>query len=521
MDVAPGQLVRRSALFSILALLSASLLVVAGATQVFAENSTAQGTLKVGGGLLDSITTSPLTLTPTFDPTITDYVLRCQTGVNTIQFSLNARAGESISLGGNQGQTVVVQESLVENQALIVNAVAWRLPPTGFEIGAWERVDYWIRCLPHDFPQLSVSRPGSPPAGWYLTGNFASAVGSGPYAMVLDNHGTPVWYRRSSGPNAINVTPLPGGTIAWWALPTQGFGSDPAGSFVQYGLATQTTSSLQAPIPPTDPHELHLMPNGNLMMLSTPLRSHVDMTTLGGSSRAIIVDCVVEETDPRGGLLWQWRASDHISVGESTHPMPAQVNGRTVYDIYHCNSIDTDPISGNILLSSRHTDAIYLISRATGRVLWKLGGNTISHEGARVTVIGDPDGSFHAQHDARFQPNGNISLYDDQSWNVSLAARGVEYRINPTAGTARLVWSFLSPDGLNSPATGSFCRLSGGTDNVIGWGYGKSILFTEVDSAGNTMLTVRFTNGEWAYRVIKVGPASLSLALMRSTAGLP
>ena len=112
-------------------------------------------------------------------------------------------------------------------------------------------------------------------------------------------------------------------------------------------------------------------------------------------------------------------------------------------------------------------------------------------------------------------------MYDNETWDTSLAARGVEYHLDVQAGTAALVWSYKSPDGHNSAATGSFRRLAGGADNVIGWGFKLGTLFTEVDQAGRVVLNVTFPNGEGAYRVIKVSATTFGLQLLRTTAGLP
>src|ERR1700674_691973 len=258
------------------------------------------------------------------------------------------------------------------------------------------------------------------------------------------------------------------------------------------------------------------------MMLSNPLKSKVNLTALGGSSSGTIIDCVVQEVTPQGQLAWEWRASNHISATESTHPKSGTVNGQVGDDIYHCNSIDIDAASGNLLLSSRHTDAVYLIDKTSGMIVWKMGGNSPNHDNAQIlSITDDPEGAFHAQHDARFQPNDDISLFDDQTWNVHLAARGVEYHINTNAGTATLVWSYASPDGHDSMATGSFRRLDSGNDNVIGWGFKAGALFTEVDAAGNVMLNVTFPVGQLAYRVQKVPLTAIDHGLLRATAGLP
>src|SRR5205814_8898470 len=129
---------------------------------------------------------------------------------------------------------LALQESLLENQALIISAPD-PSDPTATPI------QYWIRCLPHDFPQLTATQRSSPPPGWYLTGNFSTAV-SGTYAMVLDTNGTPVWYRKPAGPSAVNVTLLADGSIAWMSNPGPGFGVDPDGAYEVYDPRTQTTS---------------------------------------------------------------------------------------------------------------------------------------------------------------------------------------------------------------------------------------------------------------------------------------
>jgi hypothetical protein len=229
---------------------------------------------------------------------------------------------------------------------------------------------------------------------------------------------------------------------------------------------------------------------------------------------------VLQEVNAEGSLLWQWRASEHIAAGESTHPVAWKIEGQTVYDIYHCNSVDHDASNNSVLLSSRHTDAVYLIDMASGKVQWKLGGVASNLDGAEILQTrNDPEKAFLAQHDARFEPNGGISLYDDHSWDNSQAARGVEYHLDLQAGTATLDWSYASPDGQNSSATGSFRRLDGGNDNVIGWGSKPPALFTEVDEAGSVLLNAEFVDGESAYRVQKVPAAAMSLEAMRATAG--
>lgn len=470
------------------------------------------------------VTATPLPLIPAFSSSITDYVLHCQPGVNTIQVALKAGPGDTVQVGRNNAKVVAIPISIVENQALVITAKRPRGPSADEHDGHLSDGDiqYWIRCLPHDFPELKVNKPGNPTPGWYLTGNIFNGLAFAPYAMVLDNNGTPVWYRRSSGPSALNITALSDHLIAWATNAGSGIVTDPTAAYEVYNLKSQSTSFLRAPIPPTDFHELQVLPNGDLMTLSSPLQPNIDMTSFGLGLKSTVIDCLMQEVNPAGNTVWSWRASDHLAVGETVRPPSATtINGEIAYDLFHCNSVDVDPQMRSVLMSARHTDAVYLIDRSSGRIMWKMGGNALQHDNERILrVVGDPDISFHAQHDARFQPRGDISLYDDESWDPGVAARGVVYHIDNARGTANLVWSFAAPDGHNSAATGSFRRLNRGTDNVIAWGVKNNTLFTEVDAAGNVMLNVELPSTYFAYRVAKLPPLALDHDLLRATAGL-
>jgi Arylsulfotransferase (ASST)/IPT/TIG domain len=467
-------------------------------------------TLEVEGAPLSDLSTSGLQLTPAFSPSATDYVLRCRPGVNTVGITLTGASGGTLRLGSLSGPSVSSSVALVENQALVIEAPG---------PGEGTTASYWIRCLPSDFPALAVTRPGNPPPGWYLTGNIRSMGGGGTYAMILDSNGTPVWYQRTSGSGAIDVTPVAKNVAAWASNPGPGFGTDPNSAFDLFNFSTEETSRLRTSTRPLDFHELLALPDGNYLLIATPLRPGLDLRALGFGRDQTIVDCVVEEVTAGGTPAWRWRASDHMSVGESVHPDPVVVNRQRAYDVFHCNSIDRDPQTGDLLLSMRGTDAVYRLNRATGQVLWKLGGNSVVRKGEQHFIVkNDPQRSFYGQHDARFQPNNGISLFDNHTWHVG-AARGVEYHIDAKAGTASLAWEYRNPDDGHSNATGAFRRYAQGSDNLIAWGFKPNTLFTEVDADGKVLLNVALPNGDWAYRAVKVPTDEFDIDLLHRTAG--
>src|SRR5438067_11836640 len=94
-----------------------------GAPQEAHAGGRAEGlAVQVTGSPLGGITSSPISISPSFAPNITDYVWRCQPGINTIQLTLTAVPGAVIATGGRSGNTLTVPESLFENQALVIRA---------------------------------------------------------------------------------------------------------------------------------------------------------------------------------------------------------------------------------------------------------------------------------------------------------------------------------------------------------------------------------------------------------------
>jgi hypothetical protein len=468
----------------------------------------------VSGSPLSSITTSPPTLTPGFSQSTHDYIVRCQSGVNTINFTFTAASG-TIQVEGQSGPTATVQRSLLESQPAVVQATDPSNPS-----GA--PTQYWIRCLPHDFPLITVNKPGNPSPGWYLTSNLLGSSQAAPYAMILDNNGTPVWYAPTPGA-AMNVELLPNNTLAWAPLSGPGVGADPNTAYSLYQLDTQTTQLQPTPIRPMDPHELLQLSNGNRMLIATPLKTGVTLPPSFSSANGTVVDCIVQEVDPNGNLVWSWDALNHVAPSENMIATLVNYNGQTAADVYHCNSIDIDPLASNpssadVLLSVRNDDAVIRINRANtqipdGKIIWKLGGSPSNQDGAQILSIqSDPETSIYGQHDARFQPSGHVSIYDDHTGHAG-AARGMEYNINPTAGTATFVVQFLSPDRMNSGATGSFRRYNNGADNVIGWGFKGGFDMSEFDGSGTDLFDLTMDGN--AYRFIKVPLSAIDVNLLR------
>jgi hypothetical protein len=431
-------------------------------------------------GAVVSIAVSPLTLTPAFSTSIDDYYVRCASGGNAITVSVTDGTGM-------QDYPLVV----VNDQAVVVGD------------------QYWIRCLPPDFPAITVTaHSGTPTPGYYL-------VDSATFAVVLDTNGTPVWYERDSAP--MNLDSPATDTISFMPNSTSPFGTSAASSFEVLSLDTWATADIVAVGSPTDGHELQALPNGDHLLFTYPIESGFDLSGLQSfSSSETIADCEIQEIAPSGALVWSWLASDHVDPVESLEPSTATVNGVSVVDLFHCNSIDVDA-NGNLLVSIRYANAVYYVDRSTSQIQWKLGGTAHNKDGAAcVQVQGDPETTFSMQHDARFQANGDVSMFDDHGAGPGVA-RGVEYALDLDANTATVRWQFLGT--AQSLYEGSFRRYSDG-ESVIGWGYIPTDprVVTELDADGNDVLDIAFAGANQSYRAVKVPLSQFDIGVLRATA---
>jgi hypothetical protein len=468
-----------------------------------------------------TIAVAPNLMTPAFSPAIHDYYVRCGTGMNALTVSMSAPRGGTVALLQPTTTPAVASRTMTvkvpEDGAIVVNAAL------GF--GAEQ---FWIRCIPHDFPWLSMSlhpNAGTPTPGYYLVGNTFLAPHESGYAMVLDGNGTPVWYGATStggGPKAVDV--LDSNTISFSPLSGYTFGNS-EGSFEIHSLDPVNVHDVAPAGLPLDTHELRRLPNGDYLMFAAPVVTGLNLTGLtmySGRDEAIL-DCVIQEVESDGSLVWQWDALDHFDpVQDCTWPqLGAATNtaGKTVsvVDPFHCNSIDVDP-SGNLLVSARHMDTLFLVSKATGQVLWKMGGSTYNKDGAPyIHVVDDPLNGFYRQHDARFQPDGTITVFDDETARRG-PARGLRLSYDVDAGTAEIVWQYSGVS--TSAAMGSVTILPDGS-HVIGWGIpaGGSPAFTELDTARNDLLDFYFTDGDTSYRALKVPLSALSIDTLRAAVG--
>ena len=323
-------------------------------------------------------------------------------------------------------------------------------------VRAGQSATYSIRCLPADFPVLTVDRPGSPTPGWYLTTLGWNVAGSSSFAAILDNRGVPVWYKRTTRP-IIDFKRLANGQLAWTPLLGTAYGVDPANGYRIVDLSGALVKQVRTVGSPTDHHDLAELPNGGHALVTYPRRDNVDVRDISGVmgqtffANETVVDSVIEEIDAAGSMVWSWSTRDHFSIAATTFPqrftqMVGAPHGGEV-DLAHINSIDRQA-DGDYIVSARHYDGVFRIDRATGEVQWTLGmAASANLDGApALTIVGDPLGGPKRMHDARLDANGVLTMYDNRT-GMGQPSRLVAYRLNIEAGTATMIRQFADPLG--------------------------------------------------------------------------
>ena len=224
-----------------------------------------------------------------------------------------------------------------------------------------------------------------------------------------------------------------------------------------------------------------------------------DLSSIGGPKEGAIWDNIVQELDiATGRVLFEWRSAEHVALEESYADVPRAERGAEAdaYDYFHVNSVELDD-DGNFIVSARNTHAVYKLARADGEVLWRLGGKRSDYE------LG-PGARFAWQHDARRQPDGTLTLYDNvaDEEDAGGASRVVILDLDDERMRATVVRSFEHPTGLLATTQGNAQFLPGG-HVFVGWG--SQPFFTEFDRDGRVLLDGRFgVEGTDSYRAYRL-----------------
>lgn len=471
---------------------------VAACTATVLLASCGGGSSSSGGSVIPpppatlSISTST-SFYPTFDPNTSDYVVATPNGA-PLAVSVNAPVGTFVAVDGQLARTASFTSRLNISPGQRFSFVV----RSGSTLAT-----YNVRCLPSDFPAWTTERPGTPENEFYAFEPDISVSGAAAknYFILADNYGVPIWWYRSAT-EPFNALFLPNGDIAWTVFANGVEEHKLNGTLVK----TTPVASPNGEVPNT--HELQRLANGDYIIICDLARGPVDMSAYGGYTTDAVIDNVIEEVTPTGALVWRWSAMDHIPFSETDSAWLAQfVAGTHPTDPYHMNSVEPD--GTGFVVSLRHLDAVIRIDKATGNIVWKLGG---VHTAASLSFSNDHYGSFGGQHDARILSDGTLTVHDNGT-GLGRAPRGVRYQIDTVAKTATLVEQVVDPDVTSSGCCGNARKTTTG-NWVAAWGMNPVV--TELTPTATRVFRMTFKDPYFTYRAEPVPAGVLSRAALRA-----
>ncbi|HKP91462.1 MAG TPA: arylsulfotransferase family protein [Thermoleophilaceae bacterium] len=445
-------------------------------------------------------------LFPGFTSGAADYVVRCKPG-EPVRLKIAPADGTRVSVDGGSDHRGSFKRdvSLAPGRAF---AIEVRRSNGGSRT-------HHVRCLPEDFPRWHVRRPHTPEAALYLLTPSEFNTEKPGYVAIFDSRGVPLWWRTGTPP-PFDAHLLPNGNLAWTRIAINNPASGPAEEHSFDGRLVRTYATVGTS---ANEHDLQVQPDGTAFMIAYPPRDGVDLSHWDGPSDATVLDGEIQQIGPTGRLLWRWNTGDQIPLRESGRwlrrllfdikPLPLP-DGRSAYDIAHLNSVE--PFGGGrLVLSDRYHDAVYAIDRASKRILWKLGGRKTDRS---LKILDDPlaKRDFGGQHDARVLDGGRtLTLYDNGTLR-GRRPRALEFQIDESKGTARLVRKVEFREAGESVCCGSTRKLAGG-HWVTSWGHTPWV--TEQTGGGRLVFAIRFQEETATYRAEPIPRGRLERSPLR------
>jgi hypothetical protein len=241
-----------------------------------------------------------------------------------------------------------------------------------------------------------------------------------------------------------------------------------------------------------DVHDVIITDRGTAyVVIYAPIQQ--DLSPLGGSADAVVVEGVVQEIDlATRAVLFEWHslAPGNIPVSDTFVGLAGQP-----VDYMHINSMELDD-DGNLLLSARHTSSVTKVNRTTGAVMWRFGGKRSS-----FTFPNDPGPNW--PHDARRRTDGTLSVFDNRVTLQPTYSRGARWQLDESAMTATLVEERRHVPDLFTPIVGNNTEMPNG-NTMISFGttgtateyQGQTPVF-ETDYADPTVFTYRTYREVW------------------------
>ena len=312
--------------------------------------------------------------------------------------------------------------------------------------------------------------------------------------MILDSSGEPVWFHPLQKQDGIamdfKVQRYRGEPVLTWceSKVVAGHGQ---GEYVILDSSYREIKRVRAGNGYEGDHHEFLITPQETALITIYGSTRMDLSPVGGSKDGRVLDGIVQEIDIESGeVIFEWHSLEHVGPEESYLEPPE--NPRMSFDYFHINSIDVDHDS-NLLVSARKTFTVYKIDRQSGEILWRLGGKKSSFE------MG-PGTRTRYQHDARRQPDGTITIFDNGSLYMIYPSYGIVLELDEDEMSATLVRRYPHPARRHVATMGNMQVLP--NDNIfIGWG--SNPLFSEFSTDGELLFDARFPPEVESYRAFR------------------
>jgi hypothetical protein len=359
--------------------------------------------------------------------------------------------------------------------------------------------------LPANFPIITTHIYDSNAIGeGYIYLTVASQVeGVGFYLMIVNNDGTPVWYKELPDDYAYDFKLQSNGLPTYAQLlnhHSYAAGGDAVHMVMDKDFA-EIDSFQMGNGYIAGPYDFQWLPNGHALLFGYYM-TQADLSNLvpGGYPNALVSGGVIQELDAERNVILQWRTWDHYSFEDYSW---STCSASAIISEFHLNSLNMD-VDGHIIIAT--PEWIKKINRQTGEIIWHLGGDE-----NEFTFVGiDPEeaaGHFGGHAFYRLN-NGNFLIYDNSSLDGTRSSQVHEYKLDEDNKTAEHVWSYIPDPGIYGFHGGNAQRLPN-SNTFIGWGQDGSRdgpVCTEVTPEGEKVFELFFgdPNVE-SYRAYRFG----------------
>jgi len=341
--------------------------------------------------------------------------------------------------------------------------------------------------LPEGYPQYEISSTKEVSPGYtFLSLNSGT---EDTWLLVLDNYGTPVFYRHHPE------------MYSYFQLQPSGYLS--LSVRLESGRTTAILDScykLLDLIPirngyEIDRHDFLHTSEGEYMLLGrNPDTMDLSGIVEGGYENTRVEGAVIQIQNRDKEVVFEWNAMDHFDIMETWSPLAA----RTV-DNVHPNSIETD-LDGNLLLISRSMNEITKINRTSGDIIWRLGGKK-----NQFTFTNSYD-EFFMPHSIGVLENGNLVFFDNGNLHIPPYSRAMEYKLDTENMRVTRVWDYNAERQYFSRIKGSAQRLENG-NTIICYGGRDNPAVLEVTESGEVAMKLRYME-ELKYTVGDASPVA-------------